>query len=319
MRKRAATILLTAVGLALLSGCNPATTGTPESTTMEPISLPAEGRAIVLGDISDDPGEVIEGAQPLADYLATRLNDFGITQGQVKVASTPEEMVQWLESGEVDLHFDSVYPAMLISDESGAQPFLRRWRRGVGEYYTVIFAREESGITSLDGLRGHLIALDNPYSTSGFVLPAVYLVEHGLLMVGKESYNELVGDDEVGFVFSYDDENTLQWVLSGLVSAGATDNVHFEEFTPEVRDQLVVLAETEAVPRQVAIARPGIDEALLEAITQILINAHSTEEGRAALQAFDETARFDQFPEGIDAALSRMRELKEIVQDIPLP
>ena len=31
-----------------------------------------EGRAIVLGDISDDPAEVIDGTQPLADYLAER-------------------------------------------------------------------------------------------------------------------------------------------------------------------------------------------------------------------------------------------------------
>jgi len=29
------------------------------------------GRAIVFGDISDDPAEVIEGTQPLADYLAS--------------------------------------------------------------------------------------------------------------------------------------------------------------------------------------------------------------------------------------------------------
>jgi hypothetical protein len=57
----------------------------------------------------------------------------------------------------------------------------------------------------------------------------------------------------------------------------------------------------------------------LDAITQILVTAHEDEEGQAALESFDGTARFDEFPEGIEAALDRMRELKEIVQGIPLP
>lgn len=50
-----------------------------------------EGATIVIGDISDDPGEVIEGAQPLADYLAERLGDYGITQGAVRVASAGDD------------------------------------------------------------------------------------------------------------------------------------------------------------------------------------------------------------------------------------
>ena len=36
------------------------------------------------------------------------------------------------------------------------------------------------------------------------------------------------------------------------------------------------------------------------------------------LEAFDLTSRFDEFPEGIEAALENMRELKEIVQTIPI-
>src|SRR5215204_3258131 len=53
-----------------------------------PSPEPVETRAIVLGDISDDPAEVIDGTQPLADYLASQLTDYGITEGQVRVASS---------------------------------------------------------------------------------------------------------------------------------------------------------------------------------------------------------------------------------------
>jgi phosphonate transport system substrate-binding protein len=302
--------------LIALVACTSPPTETPEPTET---SKPAGEKTIVFGDISDDPGEVIEGTQPLADYVAANLSDFSFGGGQVKVASDADEMTQWLESGQVDLYCDSVYPATLISDASGAQPFLRRWRYGVKEYYTVIFASAESGITAVDDLPGHAIALDNPFSTSGFLLPAVSLIERDLKLVGKQSYEEPVADDEVGFVFSYDDENTLQWVLSGLVAAGATDDYHYNEaFPAEEREKLVSLTKTESVPRQVVVARPNMDPELLEAIKQILITAHESEAGRAALEPF-QTTRFDEFPEGIEAAQERMRDMMQEVQDIPMP
>ncbi len=311
--------------LIILVACSSPPAETPSVAT-EPLSQPTEpsapateGELIVFGDISDDPGEVIEGTQPLADYVAANLGDFGITAGQVKVAATADEMIQLLESGEVDIYFDSVYPATLISDASGAQPFLRRWRYGVEEYYTIIFASAESGITSIEDLPGHMIAFDNAFSTSGFVLPAISLIEHDLNLVGKQAYGDSVADGEVGFVFSYDDENTLQWVLSGLVAAGATDDYSYNvAFPSEAREKLVLLTETESVPRQVVVARPGIDPELLDTIKQILITVHETEAGSAALEPF-QTSRFDEFPEGIEAAQEQMREMMEIVQDIPMP
>jgi phosphonate transport system substrate-binding protein len=288
-------------------------------TPTNPSVDPSVKYPIVLGDISDDPAEVIEGTQPLANYLATNLVEFGITEGQVRIATTTDEMAQLLASGEVDLYFDSVYPATLISDKSGAQPVLRRWRFGVAEYQTVIFASIDSGIISIDELAGNIIAFDSPYSTSGFLLPAVYLTETGLNLVGKRSYNDPVSVDELGFVFSYDDENTLQWVLSGLVMAGATDDYNFDvAFPASVKDELIVLARTESVPRQVVVVRSDLDPELLDIIVQILTTAHQTEEGRAALEPF-QTTKFDEFPEGIEATGERMREMIKVLQDIPLP
>jgi len=282
-------------------------------------ATPELNRPIVLGDISDDPAEVIEGTQPLADFLAGNLSDYGITEGQVKIAATTDEMAQLLAKEEVDLYFDSIFPATFISDESGARPILRRWRFGVDDYHTVIFTRADSGISSIDELPGHILALDSPYSTSGFLLPAVYLSEAGLNLVGKRSYNDPVSGDELGFVFSYDDENTLQWVLSGLVTTGATDNYNYDvAFPAAVRNELVVLARTESVPRQVVVVRPNMDPELLDIIIQLLTTAHETEAGQAALEPF-QTTKFDELPNGIEDTEERMREMMEIVQDITLP
>ena len=124
----------------------------------------------------------------------------------MRIATSIDGMIQLLATGEVDLYFDSTYPATLISDAAGAEIILRRWRFGVEEYRSVIFASAASGITSIDELPGHMVAMDAPYSTSGFVLPSVHLMENGLSLTGKKGTGEPVGTDEIGFVFSYDDE-----------------------------------------------------------------------------------------------------------------
>ncbi len=300
-----------------IPACANPTSPTPTQPPAMDTSTPE--RFIVFGDISDDPAEVIEGTQPIADYVAAHLAAYSVTGGQVKVAASTDEMIQLLKNGEVDLYFDSTYPATLISDASGAQIILRRWRFGVETYNSVIYASEASGITSIEGLKGKMIAMDAPYSTSGFMLPAVYLTENGLNLVGKASEKDPVGGDEVGFAFAYDDENVLQWVLSGLTPAGVTDDYHFDKaFPPEATEQLVELARTESTPRQVGLARAGLEPELLQAIIQILTTIHEEPANQYVLDKF-QTTRFDEFPEGIEAATRRIREMMEIVKDIPLP
>ena len=302
--------------LLALGGCAEARSQEPPATDATP-DVPQ--RAIVLGDISDDPAEVIEGSQPLADYLASQLADYGITVGEVKIARSADEMIELLASGQVDLYFDSVYPATLVSDASGGKVILRRWRYGVDEYQSVIFASKASGITSIAELPGHMMAFDNQFSTSGFVLPAVSLYEHGINLVGKANYTDTVNPDEVGFVFSFDDENTLQWITSGFVDAAATDDYYYEQiFSDEIRANLVELGRTDFVPRQVVVVSPQMSSLLLAEVTQILLTAHETEAGQAALKPF-QTTRFDEFPEGIEAASATMRDMVEIMNTIPLP
>jgi len=310
-------LLVTVIILFAMTACSGGATPAPTDALVTEAVVVT--RAVVLGDISDDPAEVIEGTQPFADYLASQLADYGITEGQVRIASSTDEMAKLLANGDVDLYFDSTYPATLISDKAGAKVVLRRWRFGVEEYQSVIFASVVSGITSIDQLPGHMVAMDAPYSTSGFLLPSVHLLENNLTLVGKKSYGDPVSQDEVGFVFSYDDDNTLQWVLSGLTDAGVTDDFHFDvDFPKDAIAQLVELARTEYTPRQVVVMRSDLDADLLQAIIRVLTTMHESEAGAAALKPF-QTTKFDEFPEGIESATARMREMMELAQGISLP
>ena len=311
MNARSALIFLAAA--LVIGACAPQPT--PTSTPEPPTPTSAAEGAITIGEIGDDPSDTIEAFQPLADYVAANLGEFGIGVGEVRVAPDIETMIAWVESGEIDLYFDSVYPALLVSEGSGGVPILRRWKEGIEEYHSVIFALAESDIDTLEDLPGHIVAFDEVYSTSGYMLPLAYMVEAGLNAAELPDTEADVPEDEVGYVFSGDDENAVQWVVSGRVGAAVVDSGVFSEIPEETRDQLTVLVETETLPRHMVIVSPTISADVRDAIHDILIAMDESEEGQAALLAFEETAQFDEFPGGAEVALGRMQELYELVQN----
>ncbi|MDQ7034628.1 MAG: phosphate/phosphite/phosphonate ABC transporter substrate-binding protein [Anaerolineae bacterium] len=278
--------------LLILTACT-----SEEAPTLTPSPVAEVGQVIVLGDIDqDDPISKIEEFQPIIDYLADGLGEFGIGGGEVRIASDMETMIGFVNDGLVDIYYDSLFPAMIVANGTDATPLLRGWRGGEPIYHSVFFALADSGITTLEDLNGKIVAYDDVGSTSGYMIPAAYLISNGLNPVEKTSAEVAVADDEVGYVFSNDDENTIEWVLSGRVDAGVVDNLTFLKDIPEeTMNSLVIIAETESVPRRVIMVSPNIEPELRDAIMQLLTDLDETEEGQALLTIL-KTTQFDEFP-----------------------
>ena len=79
----------------------------------------------------------------------------------------------------VDLYLDSAFPTLQVQAQAGSKILLRRWAQGAPEYWSLFVTASENGLSSLDELHGSSIALQEEYSTSGFLLPAGTLAEKG--------------------------------------------------------------------------------------------------------------------------------------------
>jgi phosphonate transport system substrate-binding protein len=296
----------------LLSACQAAPTPVSETPAPTQVGNLSQEQILAIGIVSDDPAGEIEAAQPFADYMAKQLSDAGIKQGTIVVTPDIETMIDKLKSGDVDLYYESAYGALAAYEDAGAVPLLRGWRKGVGEYHSIIMVRKDSGITSVEDLKGKMIAFSEEKSTTGHFLPETYLVTSGLTLSQQTAPNSTVPGNEVGYIFAGSPENMLASLTSGKVAAGAEEGAVYDDLTQEQKDQLIVLVKTQDIPRSFLLASAKMNGSLRDRIVALLKEAGNTEEGTAALKSIKKTAKFDDFPAGAQATM-------ELVQDLFAP
>ena len=265
-------------------------------------------RTITLGSISNKPASEIRRYLPLTGYLAAQLRSEGIDQVKVVVSDGISRMAAMLRQGKVDLLMDSPFPSLAVSHLSGSKLLLRRWMRGQEDYHGLIFTRRDSGLQRLEDLGGRIIAFDDPYSTTGYFLPKLKLEETGFAVVEMEEVSGPVERGEVGYVFSGADENTMVWVLRGKVLVGAIDNNAYADKARGKQELLKVLYRTPPLPRDIVSYRADLAPKLVFRIKKILTEMDQSEEGRKALQDFENTSKFDELPPEVMTALIQFRK-----------
>ena len=265
---------------------------------------------ISLGMVSEKPRERIEEYRDFVNYLARKLSSTPGIKGSVVVARTAPQLAKLLEEKKIDFYMDSAYPTFLINEQTGGKLLLRRWKRGVSEYRSLLFTRRDSGITRLEDLRGKIIAFEDPGSTSGYFLPKALLLRRGFPLAEKSSLQANVSPKEIGYLFAHgSEENVVNWVLLRKVAAGAFSNNDFDELDEKRKAELVILAETEKITRHLLSVRKDLGPALVNRLKEILLSMHNDEEGRKILKKADKTTKFDLLPGGEEMVYQKIREL----------
>jgi phosphonate transport system substrate-binding protein len=287
---------------------------------VQPAPLPAlpsaldQARVLTLGTIDAyEPRKQIERFQPLADYLAANLQDQGIEQGRVMIARDFYEMAQLLEDGKVDLYLDSPFPTLKVQSLSRSRPVLLRWKGGAGEYWSTYLVRRDSGISDVMQLAGRVLAMEEPYSTSGYLLPIGHLVLQGIKVREVTSPQAIVRSDEVGYYFTSDQQNSVELVLRGLVTGAGVSNQDYDKLDSGLKQELVTVGQTATVPRSLVSVRPGLEQALLEQVVTLLVLLDDTEAGRLLLEQADKTNRFEALTTENVAAVADLQRMMSLL------
>lgn len=247
-----------ALALVMLAACDaPSPTGWQTSGERIQHSEP-EGITITIGDIEPDtPTSRHRRLRPLADHLARELG-WAPERVKVRIARSLQEISTLMRRGEVDLYVDSSYPVLLVSVSAESEILLESPVNGRRVYDSLIISDRNGEIKTLQDLLGQTIALQERYSTSGYLLPLAML-----LYVGYEveylAGPSVVSESRIGFLFSGDEENTLSMLRQGKVAAGALSGADWENLPDVVKKQFRIFAQSPSVPRKLLSVRKGFD------------------------------------------------------------
>jgi phosphonate transport system substrate-binding protein len=216
---------------------------------------------------------VLTPSQKPTDLLATG-EEFGQVLGKlvgvpvrVTVASDYAAVIEALRNRSADLAF--VHPGgyVLAAREANARIVAKNLWHGKSSFTARIYVRRESGIKTVEDLRGRTIAFVDPASSSGYVYPMVLLVKRGLVTNRdpKTFFKEVV--------FSGAHDASMRALLNGHVDAIASFDMAREQYLkdPAERDKLIFVAETEPIPEAGIAARDGLDPALFARVRAALL------------------------------------------------
>lgn len=211
-----------------------------------------------------------------------------------------EALVRGLSDGTVDVADVAPYTfAVLEQRRIGAVPIVATVSHGSSSYGSYLVVRRGSPIQTLEDLRGKRLALVDPLSTSGYLLPIHLLRRHGF-------------DPERDLVVSYAGTHpkAVEQVRDGVVDAAAVSS-DLLIGNSGLAGPLRVIAKAGRIPHDVIVARHDLDPAIVARlrVTLLGLSIHD-ERSRAALKAFSAVDAFMPVPPGhYDEVLKLARDL----------
>lgn len=208
----------------------------------------------------------MQNAQPLVEILRQELQ----MEVQPFVATDYTGVVEALRVGKLDIAFLTPASYVLAKNEADVRVVLKSERKGIPFYYAAIITRADSGIRTMDDLRGKTFAFGDSLSTTGHVFPRRMLKRHGIDPVR----------DFKRILYSGGHDATVLAVLNGKVDAGATyANSPDSEDTAwmrYLRDPAEVIkirpvAFSEPIPADNLVVSAGLDQRIAARIVDVFL------------------------------------------------
>ena len=212
-------------------------------------------------------------------------------------------VIQGLLGGTLDMGWlgASQYAAVYLEDPEAVEPVLVKTNvDGSFTYYSIGFARDDSGITSLDDMAGQVFAFGDPNSTSGYLIPQVEIPAAGYSMEPGVYFSDVV--------FTGGHEQTIIAVANGDVAAGVTWADGLGEWEDGYNsgalrkgadaglwdmNDLVEIWRSKPIAEGPIVLRTALPDDVKARMTELVANMHATDEACAYGVAAGETAGFE--------------------------
>ena len=160
----------------------------------------SEEKVIKMGFVPlKNSEQLVEDVKPIADYLSQKMG----VKVEAFTASNYIGVVEGIGSGSVDFGIIPPFSAVLAQKQSNAQPLLTsKGKTGKSGYTAELYVRKDSGIKSLQDVKGKKVAFVDPSSSSGYIYPGAMLVKAGINL-----------DKDISYQFSGGHDKSLQLLL----------------------------------------------------------------------------------------------------------
>lgn len=126
-------------------------------------------------------------------------------------------VIEGLLGGNLDMAWlgASAYAKVYMTNPDAVEPVLTKINKdGSFGYYSIGFARVDSNIKNLDGMKGKAFGFGDPNSTSGYLIPSIEIPQSGYSMKSGEYFKEVK--------FTGGHEQTIVAVFNGDIDGGVT-------------------------------------------------------------------------------------------------
>jgi phosphonate transport system substrate-binding protein len=261
-------------------------------------ALGTEENPIIMSFVpSGDTQEIIASGEQLASMIEEKTDLVIKSEVGTDFAAVREAM----GTGTAHIGWLNTFNYVLANEKYGVDAALVTVRFGSNSYKGQIIVRADSGITSLEDLKGKVFCWVDPNSTSGYIIPNIMLKANGI-----NPETDFAQEVEAG-----SHNNVVVAVYNGDCDAGATysDARSSEEDNyPDVKEQVIVLATTVDIPNDNVAFAKDFDAEMRTKIVNALLEIAASDEGKEALDTLysieNLEAANDSFYDGFRADLS---------------